>query len=80
MKVWNSAKKVLFLQVTSRGLSKIAQGSLFFHQLQQQQRPGSGSGSRAFSTDAKSEHSHVIVGAGSAGCVLANRLTEDRDD
>ena len=32
---------------------------------------------RKYSTQFSNAHDYVIVGSGSAGCVLANRLTED---
>ncbi|TRY63969.1 hypothetical protein TCAL_11167 [Tigriopus californicus] len=66
-------------QVTSRGIAKIAQGSLFLH------ASGDDANSfRAFSTSARCSgasnssssektYSHIVVGAGSAGCVLANQ-------
>ena len=71
-------------QVTARGLSKIANGSWFGSGFNSSSSGGD-SRSRAFSTSAgivgnpQKEFSHIIVGAGSAGCVLANRITEDRD-
>ena len=84
--------------VTSRGISKIAMGSIL---LQNNKNPFA-AGKRHMSTNSflspkfsptfsstpnlstsskffgQKSFSHIIVGAGSAGCVLSNRITEDR--